>query len=115
MDFRIIVRYSYSPNWLRVPQAERFEIEQREMLPLISRYADTLRVRFFNSGLSTTEASGFMIIETQDLKAYYYFIEGVRDSSFIADERITIDRFDIGIEDGFIGYENDSTSTKAEG
>lgn len=109
MKYAIIVRYEFDRSWLQLSRDERNEHEQAFQKDIVGPFADQIAVRHFDSEAFAVGYSDFLIIETEDLKPYYYFIEALRDSAFIAQGWVRIRDISIGLEDGYKEYERDNT------
>ncbi|CAM3660646.1 darcynin family protein [Nocardiopsis rhodophaea] len=107
MKYGIVIRYEFAPAWLRLTRDERNAQGQVFQKEIVAPFADRLSVRHFDAEAFNAGFSDFLFVETDDLNAYYYFIERLRDSDFIAHEWVRIDDITIGIQDGFKEYEND--------
>ncbi len=107
MKFAIIVRYEFDPSWLRLSREERTANEEVFQKEIVGPFVDRLSVRHFDAEAFSTAYSDFLLIETEDLQAYYFFIEKLRDSDFIARGWVRLHDITIGIPDGYKEYEND--------
>ena len=107
MKYGIVIRYQFDPSWLRLSRDERNRYEEIFQKDIVGPYADRLTVRHFDAEAFATDYSDFLLIETDDLKAYYFFIEGLRDSDFIAHGWVRIHDITIGVPDGYKEYEKE--------
>ncbi|MTD57960.1 darcynin family protein [Amycolatopsis pithecellobii] len=107
MRYGIIIRYEFSPSWLQLDRAERNAHEEVFQREIVAPFSDKLSIRHFDAEAFATGFSDFFLVTTEDLRAYYYFIEKLRDSSFIANGWARIHDITIGIEDGYKEYERD--------
>ncbi|MBV1774960.1 hypothetical protein KSF73_04455 [Burkholderiaceae bacterium DAT-1] len=107
MKYTIVITYSFSTDWLKKSWEARSEYEKRHVRPIFAEYAGKVSARFFDAEAFSATHSDFMILETEDLRWYYYLIEGLRESQLIKDELVEFKDFIIGIEDGFREYERD--------
>lgn len=107
MKYGIIVLYSFRPAWLQKSWQERAEFEQKHLRPIFAKYADRVQPRFFDAEAFHSEFSDFMLLETQDLKDYYYLIEEIRESQLFKEQLVDFKQILIGIEDGFRDFERD--------
>lgn len=108
MKYCIVVRYEFGRSWLQLDRAERNIHEQSFQNEIIKPFAGKLSVRHFDAEAFASEFSDFLLITTEDLPAYYYFIEKLRDSDFVARGWARIHDITIGIEDGYREYERDN-------
>ncbi len=107
MNYSILVLYQATPLWLTLSRVERTKFFESNIAPLISKYKDTLTVRLFDSEAFHAKTSDYMIIECNDLKHYYYFMEYLRDTALFAKPYIILNDVIIGIENGFEAFEKD--------
>ncbi|UXY17143.1 hypothetical protein N8I74_09085 [Chitiniphilus purpureus] len=107
MKYTIVVTYSFSPEWLQKSWEARAEYEKRHVRPIFAEYASDVQVRFFDAEAFSARFSDFMILETTDLKRYYYLIEALRDSPLFKDGLVEFKDIFLGIEDGFQDYERE--------
>ena len=105
MKYSILVLYNATNNWLLLSREERGEIYQNEIMPVISKFEGKLNVRIFDSEAFHAKTSDFMIIECNDLKDHYYFMEYLRDTSIFGKPYIELIDIVIGVENGFEHFE----------
>jgi Darcynin, domain of unknown function len=106
MKFAIIVRYEFDLSWLRLSREER-HAKGEILQDILGPFTDRLSVRHFDAEAFSTAYSDFLLIETDDLAAYYFFIEKLRDSDLIASGWVRLYDITIGIPDGYKEYEKD--------
>ena len=106
MKFAIIVRYEMDLSWLRLSREERTVQEKAFQKDTVGPFTDRLSVRHFDAEAFAAAYSDFLLIETEDLEAYYFFIEKLRDSDLIARGWVRLHDITIGIPDGYKEYEN---------
>ncbi|MEE4420553.1 darcynin family protein [Streptomyces bugieae] len=105
MPYMIILGYSFSPQWLALDRAERRRLKDAHIGPIAARYADRVRMRFFDAEAFQTQFSDFALLETEDLQAYYFLVEELRDTPLISQGYLTIKDIFLGVEDGHQAYE----------
>jgi hypothetical protein len=101
IEYTIVMSYSFSNEWLAKPRAERRAFEEQHLFPILMKYSDKLKRRSYDADAFQTHTSDFMIIETEDLDAYYFMIEELRDSKMLAKGYARIDNFMIGINNEY--------------
>lgn len=101
IEYAIVLSFSFSNEWLGLPRDERRAFEEKNVFPLFAKYADRVKRRSYDTDAFDTRASDFMILETQDLQAYYFLIEELRDSALLARGYCTIEDFKIGINNEY--------------
>lgn len=107
MTYGIVIRYRFDSSWLRLRRAERNQYGEIFRKDVVGPYADRLTVRHFDAEAFAADYSDFLLIETDDLRAYYHFVEGLRDSDLIARGWARIHDITIGVPDGYKEYERD--------
>ncbi|WP_354644597.1 darcynin family protein [Kitasatospora camelliae] len=105
--YMVMLGYSFSPQWLALPRSERQRLKAAHITPLVEKYADRVRVRFFDAEAFQTRFSDFALMETEDLTAYYYLVEEIRDSPLVGQGYLTFQDIVLGIEDGHGRFERD--------
>ncbi|MET7903013.1 darcynin family protein [Streptomyces sp. NPDC005355] len=109
MKYGIVIRYEFDTSWLRLSREERNQKEDLFQKEIVGPFVDQLSVRHFDAEAFSTSYSDFLFVETDDLKSYYYFIEKLRDSEFIAHGWVHLRDISIGLQDGYKEYENDNS------
>ncbi|MEV5339368.1 darcynin family protein [Streptomyces sp. NPDC052676] len=108
MKYGIVIRYEFDTAWLRLGRDERNAKEEVFQKEIVGPFADRLSVRHFDAEAFAADYSDFLIVETDDLKSYYYFIEKLRDSEFVARGWVRIKDISIGLQDGYKEYEKET-------
>ncbi|MGW3208290.1 darcynin family protein [Streptomyces sp. NPDC001135] len=114
MTTTIILTYTFSPTWLVLSRDERNAMAAAHIHPVFARYADRVSARFFDAEAFTTAFSDFAVLETEDLKAYYFLIEELRDSPLIAQGYLVMNDIFMGIEAGFQAFEAQARAGSGE-
>lgn len=107
MKYLIVIKYVFSTEWLRMSPTEREKHERKFRGGTVAPFADRLTVRHFDAEAFAADHSDFLVVETEDLDTYYYFVEKLRDSDIIANDWAKITEISIGIEDGYKEYARD--------
>lgn len=105
ITYTIVVCYDFAKEWLDKSRAERKAFETTHVAPILMKYEGRLRRRAFDAESFTTEFSDFLLIETDDLPAYYFLIEELRQSPLFTKGLASIKKIFMGIEDGFHTFE----------
>lgn len=108
MKYSIFVLMTATPAWLSLRREQRNEIVASRMEPLLREYGATLRMRLFDAEAFTARCSDIMLLETEDLKHYYYFMEKLRDTELIAHPYFIVNEILPAIENGFRVFEAES-------
>ena len=107
MKYTIVITFAFHPDWLKRSWEERADYERKHVRPVFGRFKDKVSARFFDAEAFSARYSDFMILETEDLKHYYYLIETLRESQIFKDGLVEFKDVVLGIEDGFRAYEQD--------
>lgn len=114
LTYTVIMCYNFSNAWLGMSRDARKAFEKEHVAPIFARYDQFLKRRSYDAEGFVTEFTDFMIIETTDLAHYYYMVEELRDSRLLSDGYCSIDKVFIGIEDGYLKYEDDIAEGERE-
>ncbi|MEU8437021.1 darcynin family protein [Streptomyces sp. NPDC029216] len=113
MQYGIVLTYTLTPRWLALSRAERNEMRAAHIEPLFARYADRITARFHDAEAFNGRFSDFAVLETEDLGAYYFLIEALRDTPLIVDGYLVLGEILLGVRDGFQAYEHGLAATAA--
>lgn len=105
MIYGIFLGYSFTPAWLAMPRTERARFQSEHIEPLLAKYADRLTVRHYDAEAFSTDPTDFALITTDDLAAYYFFIEELRDSPLITGGLAELRAIHLGIADGYRAFD----------
>ena len=92
-------------HWLSLPRPERSRLSDDHVGASLQRFSG-LRLRYFDAEAFTADCSDLMMIETEDLTAYYDFIETLRDSPMFTVPYFRVVRIIPTIENGFRQFED---------
>lgn len=102
--FSIFVHVSALPAWLQLDRKRRGEIWETEVAPILGRYPD-VSFRYFDAECFTARYSDIMLFETENVDAYTFVIEALRDSSLFSVPYFDLVDIVPTIEEGFRRYE----------
>ncbi|MEN7550379.1 darcynin family protein [Rapidithrix thailandica] len=105
MKFTILILYRANHQWLSLSREQRGKIFEQTVLPLVEKYQEHLTVRFFDSEAHHARTSDFLIIECDELKWHYFFIEELRDTALFGKPYIEVNDIIVGHENGFQEFE----------
>jgi hypothetical protein len=105
ITYTIVVCYDFAKEWLDKSREQRKAFETDHVAPILMKYAGRLKRRAYDAESFTTEFSDFMLIETDDLPAYYFMIEELRQSPLFTQGLASIKKIFMGIEDGYHTFE----------
>jgi hypothetical protein len=92
-------------HWLSLSRPERHRLSHDHVGSSLQTFSG-LRLRYFDAEAFTADCSDLMMIETEDLTAYYDFIETLRDSPMFTVPYFRVVRIIPTIEDGFRQFED---------
>ncbi|GAA0402001.1 darcynin family protein [Streptomyces luteireticuli] len=105
MKYGIVLTYTVTERWLALSREERNAMREAHLEPAFAAHADRVRARFFDAEAFSGRISDFVVLETEDLGAYYFLIEALRDTPVVAGGYLTFGEIFLGVEDGFHRYE----------
>ena len=105
MNYTVLVLYQTTSAWLELSRERRSLFFQAQVTPILDKYNDSLKIRLFDSEAFHPQTSDFMIVECDDLKKYYYFIEYLRDTELFSVPYLQLKDIVIGIENGSQKFE----------
>ncbi len=104
MIFSIFLLVKAHQRWLLLSRQQRAEMFQQHVAVHFGGDSN-LRMRFFDAEAFHGKLSDIMMIETEDLRASYYFIETLRDSPIFQQAYFELVDVIPAIENGFQQYE----------
>jgi hypothetical protein len=105
MKYTILILMRATPAWLSLSRDKRREFFEKEITPIFAKFSDSLKIRLFDSEAFHAKTSDFMIIECENLKEYYYFIEFLRDTKIFSEPYFELNEIITGVENGFQEFE----------
>ncbi|GCE49981.1 darcynin-like uncharacterized protein [Thermosporothrix hazakensis] len=109
MNYSVFVLMTAAPAWLSLSREQRNDMVANTLEPLLREFGATVRVRLFDAEAFTARCSDVMMLETEDLKSYYYFIEKLRDTALIAHPYFIVNDIIPAIENGFRTFEAETS------
>ncbi|SHE63027.1 Darcynin, protein of unknown function [Seinonella peptonophila] len=105
MTYTLILLLEFYPSWLSLTRAERREYAD-DIYRIIDDYDGQVKVRFFDAeALPGNHYTDFCICETEDLQAYHFMWEKIRDSAAYAHGFFKIKDVIMGIENAYQLFE----------
>jgi hypothetical protein len=101
MKYSVLIIYQATPLWLRLTRDERGVFFEKKVAPLIQKFHPSLAIRLFDSEAFHASISDFMLVECDNLKDYYFFMEHVRDTELFGKPYIVLKDVVVGMENGF--------------
>ncbi|MEW2416325.1 darcynin family protein [Streptomyces sp. NPDC046866] len=106
MKYGIVLTYTATPRWLALTREQRNAMRETHLEPLFAAYAERgVTARFFDAEAFNGRFSDFVVLETEDLGAYYFLVEALRDTPVFSEGHLVLGEVFLGVEDGFHRYE----------
>ena len=99
-----------TPAWLKLPRRERAAFTEREVVPLLARYP-AVGLRFYDAEAFSGRCSDVAVWQTDDLRAWSFLIDALRDSPFFAEPYFELLDIIPAIEDGWRAYDRAREAT----
>lgn len=113
MNYAMIVLLEFYPSWLALSREER-RGHAGGLRDIIGTYSERVKVRFYDAeALPGSYFTDFVLCETNDLKAYHFMWEELRDSEPYTAGYFRIKDVLMGMEDAFQAYESENLAGKA--
>ncbi|MGW4165091.1 darcynin family protein [Streptomyces sp. NPDC004788] len=106
MTYGIVLTYTVTPRWLALSRPERNALRAAHVEPVLAAHADRVTARFFDAEAFQGRFSDFAVLETEDLRAYYFLVEALRDTPLISEGYLEFGEVFLGVRDGFQEYED---------
>ena len=103
--YTFFVHMNATRDWLKLSHEQRDEYFFNSLGSMLAKY-DDVRVRLFDVEAFSTKCSDIAMFETENLQAYTFLMDALRDSEFY-----TVPYFEVvdiypAIEESFREYEN---------
>jgi len=99
----IFMHLRTTPAWLRLPRAERARIAEAAFGPAL--HDMPVRLRYFDAEAFSGRCTDVAMFETEDLQAYYFVVERLRDSPIFTTPYFEVVDVVTTIEDGYSAFE----------
>ncbi|MDZ5646217.1 darcynin family protein [Nitrospirillum sp. BR 11828] len=70
------------PEWLGMPIDERFQELARHLQPIVTRYKDDARMRFYDVEFYSTNVTDIWVWDARSHEAYQLLVEALRETPF---------------------------------
>ncbi|QCR38224.1 hypothetical protein C1N62_19070 (plasmid) [Nissabacter sp. SGAir0207] len=104
----IFVLLKTTKEWLRLARAERNRIADSVLSTVLADSSVTLRM--FDAEAFTTKCTDVAMFQAEDMQAFYFVIERLRDSELITKPYFEMVEIIPTIEDGFKAFEKANVS-----
>ncbi|MCX2183872.1 darcynin [Streptomyces sp. SKN60] len=105
MKYGIVLTYRVTPRWLALSRQERNARRATHLDPLFAAHAPRVTARFFDAEAFHAQVTDFAVLETEDLRSYYFLVEALRDTPLISEGYLEFGEIFLGVQDGFQAYE----------
>lgn len=112
MKYTIILMLKAKSTWWVMSKEYRQNMFKRDLFPLLSEYSNELQFQVFNSEAFHSSVSDFISIETQNLQAYYEFMQKLKATRLFAGEYFELQDLLMGAENGFKDFNTSLKQTK---
>ncbi len=103
LRYSIFVCLRALPAWLALPRWRRSEIGETAMSDALK--GSPVRLRYFDAEAYSAYCSDISVFETDDLTAYYFVMERLRDTPLFTTPYFELVQIIPAIEDGFRHFE----------
>lgn len=103
--YTVILMYEFTSKWLRLDWQQRANFRAEYVSPIFEKYSGQVQAKFYDAEAFDAEISDFMVLNTSDLKRYYFLMEELRETPLFADDYIKIRRILMGLEEGHLEFE----------
>src|SRR4051794_29707853 len=92
-----------APAWLALSREARSAFIEETVKPIFGRYRE-VSLRFYDSEAFSSRATDVAVFETENLRAYYFLIDALRDTPFLGLPYFEVLEIIPAIEDGYLEY-----------
>jgi hypothetical protein len=103
--YSFFVLMNATPAWLRLSREERRAFNAEILGPILARYP-SVKARLYDAEAFSGRCSDIAVFETEEIQAYYFLIEALRDSPVYTVPYFEIVEIIPAIEGGFEAYES---------
>lgn len=104
MNYGIFIGYHFTQAWLAMSLADREEFRRVHLDPIFVKYSDRIQAQHYDAEAFSANPTDFMFVQTDDLRAYYFFIEELRETPLFSEGLADIDVIHVGLADGYKDY-----------
>jgi len=113
MKYQVLLLLKATPKWLGLSKAYREKTFTDVVYPLFQSFSATLNIQVFSSEAFHATISDVLNIETDNIQAYYQFLQDLKGSRIIGEEYFEIHDIIVGIENGFRKFNEEARLNKA--
>jgi hypothetical protein len=104
MKYVFFILLRATPAWLRLSREQRRAMNAEHLVPLLAG-GEAIRMRYFDAEAFCADCSDLMMVETDDPKRHYFFMEHLRDSPMFTVPYFEVEKIIPCIEDGYVQFE----------
>ncbi len=93
-----------TPDWLRLSREDRQRFLGEHVKPVFARYP-AVPMRFYDAEAFSGRCTDIAVFETDDLEAYTFLIDGLRDTAFFSRPYFEVLDIVPAVEDGYVEYD----------
>jgi hypothetical protein len=93
-----------APDWLKLGRADRQRFLVEQVRPVFARYP-AVTMRFYDAEAFSGRCTDVAVFETDDLQAYTFLIDGLRDTPFFSHPYFEVLDIVPAVEDGYVAYD----------
>lgn len=93
-----------TPDWLRLGRDQRQRFLADHVRPVFARYP-AVSLRFYDAEAFSGRCTDVAVFESDDLQAYTFLIDGLRDTAFFAQPYFEVLDIVPAVEDGYVEYD----------
>lgn len=93
-----------TPDWLRLGRDQRQRFLADHVRPVLARYP-AVSLRFYDAEALSGRCTDVAVFESDDLQAYAFLIDGLRDTAFFAQPYFEVLDIIPAVEDGYLEYD----------
>jgi hypothetical protein len=101
LAYGIFIGYTFTPRWLAMDWEARERFQAEHLTPVLAKYADRVAAQHFDAEAFSARPTDFMFLRTDDLRAYYFLIEELRETPLFSEGLAEIDVIHVGLADGY--------------
>jgi hypothetical protein len=90
MTFTTFMNVKTTTTWLKLEPKDKFRFLDKTIQPILKKHP-SVKMRFYDCEAFSGKASDIIVWETDDLYAYQYLIEKLRESDFLGTDFDVID------------------------
>ena len=115
VSYGVFIGYTFTAKWLAMDWEARERFQQQHLLPVLAKYADRVAAQHYDAEAFSARPTDFMFLQTDDMEAYYFLVEELRETPLFSEGLAEIDVIHIGIADGYRRYDDEVRRSEGAG